>query len=73
MKALKLFKRICVLFTTGFWAKKVKNKDHKLGEAEYYWKVPVQFKHETEFILFTEYELNKARTRTKKNTEDIKG
>lgn len=70
MKALQFLKRISLLFTK---AKKIKNTQHKLGEAEYYWKIPVKFEHKTEFILFTEYELEKARKRTEKNQEDIKG
>lgn len=54
-----------------FFAMKIYNQGRKLGEADEYWRIPVHHKHGTEFLLFTDHELEKGRERAKKNLEDL--
>mgnify|MGYP007090089776 CR=1 FL=1 len=64
-------KRLYYLITGRLFAKKVTNLARKLGESDEYWRIPLHHIHETEFLLFTENELNKGRERAKRNKEDI--
>jgi hypothetical protein len=59
-----------ILALLGLTAKKITNRNPKFGANTEYWKIPV-FTHKTEFILFTENELEKARKRAEKNPEDL--
>ena len=59
----------CIFKLFGLITKKIKNKNKKFGESEEYWRIPVMT-DKTEFILFTDSELEKARERSRKNPED---
>jgi hypothetical protein len=51
---------------------RIENKDRKFGEAPFY--IAVQHEDadgEEEVLLFTDYEINNARERAKKNSEDV--
>lgn len=51
---------------------RIENKERKFGEAPFYIAVQVEDDEgDEEVLLFTDYEINNARDRARKNSEDV--
>lgn len=51
---------------------RVENKERKFGEAPFYEAIQIEDSEgKEEVLLFTDYEINNARERARKNSEDV--
>lgn len=72
-KIMNPFKKLLNLFKSNRGKLiKIENKNHKLGEILYYYRLEILTEtNEKEILLFTETEIKNAKIRSIKNPEDI--